>query len=89
MRVKLNKDKFTAIDGAFLMLQENNSSQAALKVIKDSLEECFDCEFIINVISKQENGDFFVMSVFPEISVLDKIISAVTSNKGIDLWDIL
>ena len=91
MRIRLNKDKFTAIDGAFLMLKENNDSTAALQVIKSSLEDCFDCEFSIKVIARPDNGNLFVMSVYPEMSVIDKIISAVSSDKGTDtiakLWE--
>ena len=83
MKVKLSKDKFTAIDGAFLVLQENHSSTAALEVIKTSLEDCFDCEFDIQVVTPNDlNTPLFVMSVFPEISVIDKIIAVVMSNSN-------
>ena len=83
MNIRLNKDKFTAIDGAFLVLQENINSTAAIDIIKKSLEDCFkDCKFTINIINSVDNHDpFFVMSVFPEVSVIDKVIVAVMSNK--------
>jgi len=92
VRVKLNKDKFTAIDGAFLVLKEDPSSTAALQIIKQSLQDCFDCEFEITVVKDSlPNSDLFVMSVYPELSVIDKIISAVMSNKDTDaikkLWE--
>lgn len=92
MKIKLNKDKFTAIDGAFLVLKEDPSSSAALQIIKQSLEDCFDCIFDIKVIEDAlPNSELFVMSVYPEISVIDKIISAVSSDKDIDaikkLWE--
>lgn len=83
MKVKLNKDKFTAIDGAMLVLQENHHSDAALKIIKTSLEDCFDCTFDIRVITPTDiNSPLFVMSVFPEITVIDKILSAVMNNNA-------
>ena len=47
MMIKLSKDKFNAIEGAFLMLKEYPLSVAPLKVIKKSLEECFDYTFNI------------------------------------------
>lgn len=92
MKAKLNKDKFTAIDGAFLVLKEDPSSTAALQIIKQSLEDSFDCEFDIYIVSDSpSNSELFVMSVYPEISVIDKIISAVMSDKGTDaikkLWE--
>lgn len=92
MKVKLNKDKFTAIDGAFLVLKEDRSSTAALQIIRQSLQDCFDCEFDVRVIADtMPNSELFVMSVYPELSVIDKIISAVMSDKGTDaikkLWE--
>ena len=92
MKVLLNKDKFTAIDGAFLVLKEDPSSTAALQIIKKSLEDSFNCEFDIKVITETiPNSELFVMSVYPEMSVIDKIISAVMSDKGSDsikkLWE--
>ena len=81
MKVKLNKDKFTAIDGAFLVLKEDKNNNAALSIIKNSLEDCFDCKFIINVIDPvDKNSPLFIMSVFPEISVVDKIISSIMTE---------
>lgn len=91
MRVRLNKDKFTAIDGAFLVLKEDPNSNAALQIIKKSLQDCFDCEFDINILDGVDNSDLFVMSVYPEVPVIDKIISAVMSNSDITaikkLWE--
>lgn len=92
MKINLNKNKFTAIDGAFLVLKEDPSSNAALKIIKQSLEDCFDCIFDIKVITDSPtNSDLFVMSVYPEIPIIDKIITAVMSDKGTDaikqLWE--
>lgn len=92
MRIRLNKDKFTAIDGAFLVLKEDSTSSAALQIIKQSLQDCFDCEFDIKVITDTlPNSELFVMSVYPEIPVIDKIITAIMSDKGTDtikkLWE--
>lgn len=84
MNVKLNKDKFTAIEGAFLVLKENTNSLAALNIIKSSLESCFSgCIFDVRIVNSVDynNAPFFVMSVFPEISVIDKVISAVMTDK--------
>ena len=95
MRINLNKNKFEAIDGAFLVLKEDRHNKAALEIIKNSLESCFsDCVFTINIIepdhTKTDNS-LFIMSVYPELSVVDKVIEALMSNKGTDeikkLWN--
>lgn len=93
MRVKLNRSSFEAIEGAFLVLKGGKNNPEALQVIKESLEKCFDCEFVINIIPCDESNqskNLFVMSVYPEMSVIDKIITAVMTDKGTDavksLW---
>lgn len=91
MKINLNKDKLKTIDGAFLVLKEDPSNIAAIKIIRETLESCFDCSFIIHIIPPQDTDSIFVMSVFPEVSTMDKIISAVLANKETDsirsLWE--
>lgn len=98
MKVKLDKNSFNAIDGAFLVLKEanedSNATAAAVKVIKENLNNCFDCKFEINIIGgnfDQEKTGLFLMSVYPEVSTIDKIIAAILSNKETDaikkLWE--
>ena len=93
MQIKLNKEKFKAIEGSFLIMLEDHSSSASLKVIKNSLEECFpDYEFDIRITDPINNqSPLFVMSVYPELTTIDKIINAVLSNKNTDaikkLWE--
>ena len=92
MQINLNKNKFEAIDGAFLVLQENKNSKAALDIIKESLESCFrDYKFSVNIVTPNVNdSSLFIMSVYPEMSVIDKILDALTTNKDTDaikkLW---
>ena len=82
MAVRLKKEAFKSIDNAFLVLQEDKTSETGKKIIKDSLNEIFDVEFDIEIIPVNDNSPLFVMSVFPEKSVVSKIISAVTTNSG-------
>ena len=83
MKLNLNKDKFKAIEGAFLVLKEDSTNISAKKIIQSNLEECFGSTFHVIIIPPQyiEKSGLFVMSVFPESSTLDKIISAVLENK--------
>ena len=82
MAVRLKKEAFKSIDNAFLVLQEDKASETGKKIIKDSLNEIFDVEFDIEIIPVNDNSPLFVMSVFPEKSVVSKIISYVTTNNG-------
>ena len=82
MAVRLKKEAFKSIDDAFLVLQEDKASETGKKIIKDSLNEIFDVEFDIEIIPVNDNSPLFVMSVFPEKSVVSKIISSVTTNSG-------
>ena len=82
MAVRLKKEAFKSIDNAFLVLQEDKASETGKKIIKDSLNEIFDVDFDIEIIPVNDNSPLFVMSVFPEKSVVSKIISAVTTNSG-------
>ena len=82
MGIRLKKEAFKSIDNAFLVLQEDKASETGKKIIKDSLNEIFDVEFDIEIISVNDNSPLFVMSVFPEKSVVSKIISSVTTNSG-------
>ena len=82
MGIRLKKEAFKSIDNAFLVLQEDKASETGKKIIKDSLNEIFDVEFDIEIIPVNDNAPLFVMSVFPEKSVVSKIISSVTTNSG-------
>ena len=82
MGIRLKKEAFKSIDNAFLVLQEDKASETGKKIIKDSLNEIFDVEFDIEIIPVNDNSPLFVMSVFPEKSVVSKIISSVTTNSG-------
>ena len=96
MKVKLDKNKFANIDNAFMMLKEDSQSDSPLIIIEENLKFCFGCDFDVNVVGHFSNSStfndtkLFVMSVFPEVSTMDKIISACMSDKDLDaikkLW---
>lgn len=62
--IHLNKDKFSSIDGSFLVLKEDPKNNSALINIQETLKECFDCDFDINIININSKNKLFVMSVF-------------------------
>lgn len=84
MQISLNKDKCGAIDTAFAVLKTDANNSAALSKIKETIEDSFKgYTFDIRVINTSQNTktEFFLMSVYPEISTIDKIVSAILSNK--------
>lgn len=96
MKIRLSRTAMADIDKAFDILKENQDSKVGIDMIKSALENCFDYTFNIRIIKPNpENRDFnnmlFVMSVYPEISTVDKIISATISNSDIEsikkLWE--
>ena len=86
MAIKLKKERFRDIENAFKVLKEDTKNRAAMGMIKDALEDCFGYEFHVEVIpvTFPERG-MFVMSVFPEMSTMEKIVEALmTDNKNKD-----
>ena len=84
MKIRLDKTKLTTIENAFAMLIEQPDSETPCDLIKKALDDSFpECKFTVWVIKKHEmqQPEFFVMSVFPEYSVVDKIILATMENK--------
>lgn len=79
--IKLKKERFADIENAFKVLKEDPKNRAGMDMIKKALDECFGYEFRVDVIpcNIPEKG-MFVMSVFPEVSTMDKIISALMSD---------
>lgn len=95
MKIMLKQDKFTAIDSAFSIINgkvpsENNPEtikmkyglfEGASKIIKDSLDTCFDLNFTINIVQAEKpNSPIFVMAVYPELSTIDKIVNELMKN---------
>ena len=81
MAIRLKKERFSEIENAFKVLKEDPKNRAAADMIKVALEDCFGYKFTINVIPATfpEKG-MFVMSVFPDMSTMEKIIDSLMSE---------
>lgn len=81
MKMNLKKEKFEKIETGFSVLKEDPLNKTAIEMIKKELDEMFGYDFDINVvIPEKEDSAFFVMSVYPEVSTMDKIISSIMSD---------
>lgn len=93
MRIILKKEYFLEIDRGFEMLKNpsipfNDGCGCILSALKKLYP---NLEFTIHSISPQDrNTPLFVMSVFPDITVTDKIIESILSGSDehtvSDLW---
>lgn len=93
MRINLKKEEFEKIENAFSVLQETPNNLTAQKQIEDSLNVCFpDYKFMITVtnIPVTDDSALFCMGILPELSVSEKIVSAVLENNEVSaikkLW---
>ena len=80
MKFSLNKEKFLSIDQAFSVLKEDYHNRAAVDIIEKSLSECFKGNFTITIVEPPTNSALFIMSVFPKMDTISKIINEVSSN---------
>ena len=85
MAIKLDKEKFKRIDEEFAAIRENKSSSGItehLNAIESVLNSSFDMHFNIVVIKPKRNDPFYIMSIFPEESTLDKLVEAVMNEEN-------
>lgn len=86
MKIDLKKERFESIEDAFRDLQEKKNVSNALRKIKSNLKETFpDKNINITIIDNKLKKEFFIMSVFPDISTIDTIVDAIISEKNDDV----
>ena len=80
---KLNRNMINDIETSFRLLKEDKSNLEAIDRIKKSLEPGLP-DFVFNIsvtpIEKNERDLYFIMSVFPDESTVDKIITSITND---------
>lgn len=83
----MNKQDFQKIEAAFTMLKENPDAAAPRDIIKDTLNEVFNNKSIFKSNTKYDfnvsvvsSNKLFVMSVYPERSTIDKIVTALANG---------
>ena len=80
--IKHNPDYYEWIEEGFGVLLENPNSKAGTDLIKKGAEHLYPYNFTIYVIHPSDAEELYVMSVFPNHSTIDKIVSAVSSNQS-------
>lgn len=91
--MKLSKSMVDQLETAFDVLRENIDSKVTTNKISEILKTITGLEFSVSVIQSKDtnnNDAMWVMSVYPEISTIDKIINNINSmdDKTIQkLWE--
>ena len=82
MKIELSKEKFEIIDSAFAKLKTDRKNRAAVGTIRRALQEVFvDKEIDVQIIENLR-GKFFIMSVYPDESTVERIIEAIVNNEN-------
>lgn len=89
--MKLSKPMCDQLEFAMSVLRENTDSKVATDQIADILNKMMDLSFTVRVIGKktEDPGATWIMSVYPDISVIEKIINNINSmddNTISELW---
>lgn len=91
MAIKLNKDSFEKIDSAFLNILDNKEESKNLIEIGKVLSDAFGKTFEVSIMKPKRNTPFYIMSIFPEESTLEKLVSSILNEepdkKLKDIWD--
>jgi len=92
MKINLNKSNLDKIEATMGMLKNDHNNNGATTSLVEILEDSFPgYKFNVTVVPYDEPRKLFVMSVYPELSTINKIIDAVMSNKNTDsikkLWE--
>lgn len=81
---------FKKIDDAFVCILDKKNVESNLKVIEDVLSKSFNKEFDVIVIKPNRNAPFYMMSIFPDESTLDKLVQSILNEESDkilkDIW---
>lgn len=97
MKINLKKEKLKEVDNAFEILLENahknmeDYSEAAKHMIESAFQDCFGCEFNVSIVtpSNAESPRYFVMTVIPEYSTVEKIVKSLYENSNESTFKLL
>jgi len=74
------KARLETIDKAFLDLKANINNQAAIVQIEKELTNMYNQSFTIRILKTKNTDPVCLMSVFPEISTVNKIIQSIVNE---------
>ena len=81
MAIKLDKTQFEKIDSCFVEILDKKNMGKNLTEIEKILSSTFGKTFHVNVIKPKRNAPFYIMSIFPEESTLDKLVASILNEE--------
>ena len=85
MKIQLDKDKFEMIENAFGNIKKNKNKSVNIATIRRCLKSSFSKEIEINIVENKDKNNFFIMSIYPDVSVIDQIVEAIVTEKNDDV----
>lgn len=91
MKPEIRSDISEKLESAFLDIKKGNNIQGNIKIIQDTLRQTFHKQFTVKIVNPKPSQAFFVMSISPDISTLQRMIEAIVmQNDDLSLkavWD--
>lgn len=91
MAIKLSKENFKEVDSAFVDILDGKNVSQNLDKIGDILSKTFDKRFTVSIIKPKRNDPFYIMSIFPEQSTIDRLVDSIlneeSDKKLKEIWD--
>lgn len=82
MAIKLDKEHFKEVDAAFADMLEGKAYAASCDKIARVLSSSFDKEFEVTVITPKRNDPFYIMSIFPTQSTVEKLVDSILNEES-------
>lgn len=82
MNLEAQKMRFERIDECFAELKKNRRKPNVIHSIERNLSEVFNQTFSITILETKRTDACFVMSVFPEMATIDKIIESIINESS-------
>ena len=90
MNLEAQKMRFEEIDKCFSDLKRNPMNVSAIRRIERYLSEVYNQSFAIIIVPTKRTDSCFVMSIFPELSTIDKIVDSIIKEESVnvvyELW---
>ena len=90
MNIEAQKMRFETVEEYFAVLKKNRKNKQAIERIEQCLNQVYGYKFEIMILETKMSDPCFVMSVFPSVSTLDKLVEAIINEESVsviyELW---
>lgn len=79
------KKRFEQIEIAFDNMQKNKNYIQSLSIIESHLSVLLDTKVQVKIIASRQSDPFYIMSVFPEESIIDRLVNNIVDEEKEDV----